>query len=243
MSMTHTGGGYLYQITNTLNGIRYIGVTKYPKRRFKQHCNPKHQSVSLLTLAIQKHGAENFKMDLLCQSTEEYCYEMEVKAIKLFNTMKPNGYNITAGGFGYCGVFGENHPLFGKKRPPEIGLKIAEKLRGQTIPLEQRAKISASLTGKKASEEKKRKLSLSLKGIVRTLEWRQRLSESNKGNFWSDEKKARIKEMRKSMVYVPSEEQRKKQSEKLKANWADPVWKANMLAMREQRRKEKLACH
>jgi len=241
MSMTHIGG-YLYQVTNTLNGMRYIGVTKYPKRRFKQHCNPKHQGVSLLTLAIQKHGAENFKMDLLCQSTEEYCYEMEVKAIKLFKTMKPNGYNITAGGFGYCGVSGVNHPLYGKKRPPEVGMKVAEKLRGQTLPPEQKAKISASLTGKKSSEEKRKKLSLALKGIVRTPEWRQRLSDSNKGNFWSDEKKARIKEMRKGLVFNHSEEQCKKQSEKLKANWADPIWRQNMLDIREQRRKEKLAC-
>jgi group I intron endonuclease len=82
---------YLYKIVNLVNDKIYVGVTKYPEKRFREHCH-KNSSCTKLKRAIAKHGKENFKMVILCQGSEEYIIDMEEKAISTYDSLK-NGYN------------------------------------------------------------------------------------------------------------------------------------------------------
>ena len=54
--------GYIYLITNSVNGKQYVGQTKTTiEHRFKQHISKKKIShCSALGGAIEKYGEENF---------------------------------------------------------------------------------------------------------------------------------------------------------------------------------------
>jgi group I intron endonuclease len=53
----------------------------------------------LLDNAIRKYGSENFKVSLLCKcDTLEELNDKESYYIKEYNTLSPNGYNLTTGG-------------------------------------------------------------------------------------------------------------------------------------------------
>ena len=69
-----------------------------PEGRFKAHMRPSSRCLALAG-AVKKYGVDSFYLTILCQGTDEYIADLEVKAIKSFNTQTPNGYNISAGGF------------------------------------------------------------------------------------------------------------------------------------------------
>jgi hypothetical protein len=77
----------------------YIGVTIDPERRWSQH-KSMNTNCSVLKSAIKKYGSDTFIFDLLVCGEDKYIDELEVKAIEKFNTVSPNGYNITLGGDG-----------------------------------------------------------------------------------------------------------------------------------------------
>lgn len=149
---------YVYRITNMLNGMQYIGVTVNPKKRFNSHCRPAQTSRLLLKNAIQKHGREHFKMEVLLQSTQAYCYEMEPKLISAYNTIKPSGYNLTAGGMGSLGLTGEMNGCHGRvgEKHPHFGKPGYRK--GIPHTEETKAKMRAARLGRKHSEEVKEKI-------------------------------------------------------------------------------------
>lgn len=89
----------IYKITNKMNGKVYIGqTTKTLELRWKQHCNAKSCCTHLKN-AIQKYGAENFtveQIDIACTQSE--LNSKECFWIKHYNSVAPNGYNLTTGG-------------------------------------------------------------------------------------------------------------------------------------------------
>jgi group I intron endonuclease len=116
--------GYIYKITNTVSGKSYIGETKEEdvERRWKQHKNTiKHgRGCPALQDAVRKYGWDAFKFEIVVICFDENRYDMEQHYIKKYNTLVPNGYNITLGGVG--GGF------IGKKHTPETLAKIKESL-------------------------------------------------------------------------------------------------------------------
>lgn len=102
MSLKEVKPYYLYKITNKLDNKVYIGVTKNFNSRKKQHIHGKKDGKSLVTRAIRKYGKENFLFDIICIGSEDYIYDLEVKAIKLYNSLvkSGHGYNISVGGKG-----------------------------------------------------------------------------------------------------------------------------------------------
>lgn len=95
---------YLYKITNNVNEKIYIGVTSRPEDRKKVHFyNRSQKAKSLIKNAIDKYSPENFNFEIICTGLREYIYGLEVKAIKAYNTISPNGYNIKPGGEGGAG--------------------------------------------------------------------------------------------------------------------------------------------
>lgn len=93
--------GYIYLITNTVNGKQYVGQTirKNIETRWNQHrkCDAKSCG-SYLLRAYKKYGIEKFKFQIICICFDEVCNQLEMEYIKKFNTLSPNGYNLKEGG-------------------------------------------------------------------------------------------------------------------------------------------------
>lgn len=97
---------YLYQIENLLSGKKYIGISKRPDRRKRQHFGARKnkKTISLIAQAIDKYGRENFEFKILCAGDKSYILDLEVRAITLYQTTdKKFGYNIRTGGQGGAG--------------------------------------------------------------------------------------------------------------------------------------------
>ena len=94
---------YLYLITNTVTGMRYVGITtKTVEYRWRGHvCGSRgrNRRPSPLCLAIREHGAAAFKVETLFESTDwaTLC-QLERDAIRERGTRAPNGYNVAVGG-------------------------------------------------------------------------------------------------------------------------------------------------
>lgn len=102
--------GWIYLITNTVTGHRYVGQTsRTVTARWKQHVSDalhKPNKMTLMGRAIRKYGAESFSVETIGQFTN--CLgEAEKLFIAELNTFAPNGYNLTQGGDG--GMVGYKH--------------------------------------------------------------------------------------------------------------------------------------
>lgn len=106
---------HIYIIRNIQTNKVYIGQTnshrlnknKYRffgfEGRFKDHIsealnNSKKNQCTYLNNSIRKYGKENFSVDLveICKISESD--EKEIQYIELYNSLYPNGYNLTKGG-------------------------------------------------------------------------------------------------------------------------------------------------
>lgn len=92
---------YLYKITNNINGKVYIGQTIDYKKRWTAHCTVKEGKDSLITKAIQKYGQDNFDFKVLAILEDHMIDEAEIKAIEIYKSVVPEGYNISLGGGGF----------------------------------------------------------------------------------------------------------------------------------------------
>lgn len=102
--------GIIYIIKNIINNKSYIGQTlSYGSngrklginKRFKTHINNSKNnknSCRILENAIRKYGSENFVIIEICKCNIENLNSNEIKYIKIFNTVSPNGYNLQTGG-------------------------------------------------------------------------------------------------------------------------------------------------
>lgn len=88
--------GYIYCLSSP-SGKMYIGQTqRQVMERIEEHCNQKEYS--MVSKAIQKYGIENFKITILKVCEVESLNDWEVRLIKEYGTLCPNGYNIRTGG-------------------------------------------------------------------------------------------------------------------------------------------------
>lgn len=107
--------GHIYIITNIITKKQYVGQTVSHRKnrnkcrpfgfqgRFKDHisealCNTKKKQCNYLNNSIREHGKDAFKVELLTECTKDKLDEMEEIYIKQYNTLYPNGYNLTTGG-------------------------------------------------------------------------------------------------------------------------------------------------
>lgn len=97
--------GLVYCIENLDNGKKYIGqTTRNLEERFREHCGNSGTSVSpKLKNAIKKYGKDAFSVDVIweCDACDQQKLDTkEIEMIDEFNTLHPNGYNLTRGGAG-----------------------------------------------------------------------------------------------------------------------------------------------
>lgn len=93
----------VYKLTNTLNQKSYIGMTtQSSEKRLRQHvCASKKDDLknSLIARAIKKYGVKNFALEEISKALDiEDLRKKEFLAIKDYNTLSPNGYNLKEGG-------------------------------------------------------------------------------------------------------------------------------------------------
>ena len=93
--------GFIYKITNKINGKSYIGQTiQNVKERFYQHCATKcSQAVLNMVIhkAITKYGKSNFTIEVIEEVESANLNDRERYWIRYYDSYN-NGYNSTEGG-------------------------------------------------------------------------------------------------------------------------------------------------
>ena len=99
--------GYIYKITNKINGKAYIGKTNNIIRRWKEH-KYGHGGTAILSKAFIKYGIDNFDFSIIdiekYDTTEELnkqLAELEIYYIGVYNNFGTclYGWSKTAGNY------------------------------------------------------------------------------------------------------------------------------------------------
>ena len=112
--------GIIYKSTCTLNGKIYIGQTIQAlklRRRAHETAARQNRTSTAFNSALRKYGVENFEWEILETCDARDLNERETEAIRTWNSICPNGYNIQTGGKGI-----EVHREHKRKRPEDATL-------------------------------------------------------------------------------------------------------------------------
>jgi len=180
--------GYIYKIKNIISNKTYIGQTvkKDVRRRWSEHLcllrSDNHYN-SHLQNSFNKHGEEFFIFGVVKQhDTIEELNESETFFIEKFESLTPNGYNLTTGGQNTIlsqeiieklsgennhnyGLKGKDHYLYGIERTDEVKEKVRQKV--LLAYKEDRLNVTGAnnpFYGKKHTEKTKKKISNSRTG-------------------------------------------------------------------------------
>jgi len=117
--------GLIYIITNKVNGKQYVGqtVSKLNDRWAGHKCDARVKN-TIIAHAIVKYSPENFEIFAIEENIPySQLDEKEISYIKEYNTLTPNGYNMSRGGQSYKTkeeieemrqrVLGEKNPMYG----------------------------------------------------------------------------------------------------------------------------------
>lgn len=205
--------GFIYKITNIKTNKCYIGETKVanPEARWKQHLQTisKGRGCPALQDAIQKHGVENFKFEVLIICFDEARFELEKQYIKKYNSMVPNGYNILEGGLGGGGFKGKKHTEEAIEKikaslknivvTPEAMIERVKKIKETMKNVDISGKVKSSERYKKALEEGRVGGG---SGCTQKEEVREKISNSLKEYYkqTTDRKEIHIEKHRESMA-------------------------------------------
>jgi len=166
MNRNDKGFHYVYITTNKINGKKYIG------QHSTNNINDGYLgSGKKLLHDFKKYGKENFSKKILKEvNSADNLDFLETNYIKEYNTLYPNGYNLTTGG--------ESKKEYSKESLRKMSEKA--KKRGP-MNKETKTKIGEASKGRVFTEESRKKKSVSLKGRIFTEEHKRKLSEAHKG--------------------------------------------------------------
>lgn len=171
------------------SGKLYIGVTsKTVAERLSKHLwDVRNGSKLAAHNALRKYG-RNVKLVILAQGVSfDEAKDLEIWWISRLNTMRPGGYNLTAGGDGLCNPAPEvrqklSQAQIGNQKAKDFKYSAeVRKRRSEAVKLswknpEHRQRKMDAL----GSEECKRKISDATKGKPKSEETKRRMSESSK---------------------------------------------------------------
>jgi len=144
----------VYYIRNKINGKTYIGQGQDVKKRmFLYHANSK-----ALLNAFKSYGEENFEREVIEYCSIEELDALETYYIKEWNTLVPNGYNISQGG---------NAPMRGRYHSKKSKKKISDNSpdhNGENNPMFGKTGDKNPFFGRTHTDDSKRKMSESHTG-------------------------------------------------------------------------------
>ena len=166
----------VYQTTNLINGMTYIGSHQTEDLTDGYIGSGKH-----LKRAIKKYGNENFKSEILYSfSSKEEMFNKERELVNESFVKDPMTYNLKVGGSGgnpgIVGAFkGKTHSNETKEKQRQAALK-------QVITDETRIKLSVN-SAMRNNPEIRKKVSATLSGRICSNEHRRRVAEANLGTI------------------------------------------------------------
>lgn len=199
---------YIYALKDPiLDRVRYVGLTRYPEKRFVNECKYGHTLHFRNWISALKGVGKTPIQIILETTTEEKSGEAERKWIRHYKKIYPL-LNFTDGGENGFRFSDEarkkiSRALLGIKRKPisaEHKKRISDANKGIMRNPNAAAQILASSkarAGKPLSEEHKRKVSEGVKRSM-TPEVRAKMSSSRKGfapHPWTDEQRQRMSEV------------------------------------------------
>lgn len=110
----------IYKITNLINNKVYIGQTiqKFKNRIIEHKKRMKNGTNTPLYNSLRKYGIENFKFEIIEEVlSKEELNQKEIYYIEKFNSLFPNGYNLTSGG---AGTFNYQHTEIDKQKMSKL---------------------------------------------------------------------------------------------------------------------------
>lgn len=233
--------GELYKLTFQ-NGKSYIGIAASSARgRYRGHRSDSATINRLLYYAWRKYGAPI--LTVLATIENDLLRETEIKAIAIYGTFYPEGYNLTKGGDGSFGVVPSpekrakiSASLKGKVYTPEYiairSARISAAKIGKPLALsvESRRNRIALLTGRVCSSETRAKIGAANRNP--TLEARAKMSAARKGAKFSPETRAKLSKANKGKVL--STETRAKIAEAVRGRKHSPESRAKISATRKR---------
>lgn len=158
----------IYKITNLINGKIYIGKDTVSDKNY-------YGSGLLIKRAINKHGIENFKKEILeeCNNNDELCIREKYWIEKYNSTNSQIGYNISKGGDGGDTI--SNNP-----NKEAIRLKISNVRKGKKyedlFPVERVIQYKERLSNKSRGRLKGKTYE-ELYGVEKARELKEKLSK------------------------------------------------------------------
>lgn len=153
----------IYIVRNTVSGKEYVGLSQDIRRRVSRH-QWAGTTNSLLHRAVKKHGVGVFEVCVHTLAPFSELPALELLLVEERRTMRPNGYNLTAGGEG---TTGRRHSDETKKllRDGKLGKPLSEEHKAKISAAaewlwtpEMRARTSAAGIGKTRSDETKKRM-------------------------------------------------------------------------------------
>lgn len=188
---------YIYLITNTINGKKYVGKCERPSHKTTKYMG----SGTYLKSAIKKYGIEFFTKEILEENlTKEIICEREKYWIKELNTKGEFGYNLTDGGDGVVNVTDEIRKKISEKNKTLVGSLNSRY--GAKLTEEHKEMLRQSNLGKKLSEEVKKKISKSKKGTKMSEKTKQKMRENRLGKPLPNHIKQKMKENSHNKIMV-----------------------------------------
>ena len=221
----------IYLYTNKVNGKQYIGQTI---REFRiRHQDHLRSNITYFDRALSKHGVENFEWEIIYEASDaEELNEKEIYFIQKYNTLKPNGYNVTIGGNSFNGYrhsdetknkissgiksfYKENPGIYAGKENHNYGIKWSDEKKLKMSEIKNsfwdgndEAKDKMSQIKKRFYKENPELLEIMSK---RTKEWMSKNGATRKGIKHTEESKRKMSEAQKGKKM--SDESRAKISE------------------------------
>jgi group I intron endonuclease len=191
----------VYQIQNVVTGKRYIGYTTDYKRRWRDHLDCVAKQVNrCLYDAMNKYGTDNFVISVLFEFDSKIeATNCEIRLIEEFNTLMPNGYNMTTGGDG-----GNTLSTWTSEQKDNLYKRQASKRIGKHKSDQTKRKISEALIGREIDEGWRSKISATMreKGIAPPpFTYFQPGHQNQLGYKHTDEAKKKISESRLGKTY------------------------------------------
>ena len=119
----------IYVIKNTVNNMVYVGQAKDTYKRWKGHKTAgktgHYKGKSVLYEAMQKIGVDKFYYEIIEKQISNY-NDREKYWIKQYNSLYPNGYNLTEGGEQYPNRTGINNATAAIKDEEKLNNVINE---------------------------------------------------------------------------------------------------------------------